>query len=176
MSWKSKPSCYILADKDRTVQPDLQRLVAERMGDNVFEAESSNVPMRSETDLVLDGRTYSAIVDALTATVINSQAGLNWLSAQRPDLEEVRRVLDTIAKDGKRAGEIVVRLRARMKRSPQRTTLLMLELTPPRWPEQRGLFGPDSHLRRCQFSPRCSGQSSIKRALIRGVPIYEYSP
>lgn len=65
-------------------------------------------------------RTYSAIVDALTATVINAEAGLNWLSAQRPDLEEVRRTLNMIAKDAKRAGEIVVRLRAPMKRSLQR--------------------------------------------------------
>ena len=117
MSWKSKPSCYIVANEDRTVQTELQRFVAKRMGDNVFETESSFVPMPSQTDLVLDMRTYSAIVDALTAMMINSQAGLNWLSAQAPDLVEVRRALDTIVKDGKRAGEIVVLLRARMKRS-----------------------------------------------------------
>ena len=62
--------------------------------------------------------TYSAIVDALTATLMNAEAGLNWLNAQPPDLDEVRRVLNGIANDGKRAGEIVVRLRAPMKSSP----------------------------------------------------------
>ncbi|MCC8957359.1 hypothetical protein H8B02_29160 [Bradyrhizobium sp. Pear77] len=61
--------------------------------------------------------TYAAIVNAVTAAVINAEAGLNWLSAQPPDLEAVRRTLDAIVKDGKRAGEIVVQLRAPLKTS-----------------------------------------------------------
>ena len=75
----------------------------------------SEAPLQTSAEFV---RNYSAIVDALTATIVNAQAGLNWLSAQPPDLEEVRRALNTIADDGKRAGEIVVRLRVPMKRSP----------------------------------------------------------
>jgi pimeloyl-ACP methyl ester carboxylesterase len=31
-AWKSKPSWYIMATSDRTVQPELQRFVAKRMG------------------------------------------------------------------------------------------------------------------------------------------------
>src|SRR5690242_18292026 len=31
-AWKSKPSWYIVTAKDQTVQPDLQRFVAKRMG------------------------------------------------------------------------------------------------------------------------------------------------
>src|SRR6266699_5071833 len=31
-AWKSKPSRYIVANKDRTVQPELQRFLAKRMG------------------------------------------------------------------------------------------------------------------------------------------------
>ena len=56
-------------------------------------------------------RTYGAIVNALTAALLNAEAGLNWLSAQPPDLGEVRRAVNGIATDTKRAGEIVVRLR-----------------------------------------------------------------
>lgn len=117
MSWKSKPSCYVVANEDRTVQPDLRLFVAKRTS-AVFETDSSYDPVLSQTDLALDVRNYSAIVDAFTAMVITSQAGLNWLSAQPPDLEEVRRALGIIAKEGKRAGENVVRLRARMNMSP----------------------------------------------------------
>jgi hypothetical protein len=62
-------------------------------------------------------RTDGAIVDALTATVISAQAGLVWLNAEPPDLEEVRRTLNSIADDGMRAGEIVARLRTRMSGS-----------------------------------------------------------
>ncbi|MEH2563693.1 hypothetical protein [Bradyrhizobium sp. AZCC 2289] len=56
--------------------------------------------------------TYSAIADAITATVLNAQAGLDRLSAQPPDMEEIRRSLNSIADDGKRAGEVIVRVRA----------------------------------------------------------------
>jgi hypothetical protein len=67
-------------------------------------------------------RTYNAqaheIVDAMTAAVTNAQAGLNWLRAEPPDLEEVRQVLNLIARDGKRAAEIVTRLHALIEKVP----------------------------------------------------------
>jgi len=53
-SWKSKPSWYILATKDHTVHPDLQRWVSKRMGATVIEVESSHVPMLSKPDVVID--------------------------------------------------------------------------------------------------------------------------
>jgi hypothetical protein len=31
-AWRSKPSWYIVANKDRTVRPDLERFVSKRMG------------------------------------------------------------------------------------------------------------------------------------------------
>ena len=31
-AWKSKPSWYVVATSDRTVQPELQRFVAKRLG------------------------------------------------------------------------------------------------------------------------------------------------
>lgn len=76
-----------------------------------------DAPLQTSADFV---RTYGAVVDALTATIVNAEAGLSWLSAQPPDLVAVRRTLNLIANDGKRAGEIVVRLRPPVKRSPQR--------------------------------------------------------
>ena len=53
-AWKTKPSHYIVATKDRTVNPELQRFVAKRMGAATFEIESSHVPMLSRSDFVLD--------------------------------------------------------------------------------------------------------------------------
>jgi pimeloyl-ACP methyl ester carboxylesterase len=53
-AWKSKPSWYIVANKDRTVQPELQRFVAKRMGAITFETDSSHVPMLSQPGFVLD--------------------------------------------------------------------------------------------------------------------------
>jgi len=53
-AWKSKPSWYIVATKDRTIQPELERFVAKRMGATTFETDSSHVPMLSQPDFVLD--------------------------------------------------------------------------------------------------------------------------
>ena len=53
-AWRSKPSWCIVAKKDRTVHPELERFVAKRMGAIVVEADSSHVPMLSQPDLVLD--------------------------------------------------------------------------------------------------------------------------
>jgi len=53
-AWKSKPSWYILATRDRTVPPELQRFVAKRMKATVHEVASSHVPMLSNPSLVID--------------------------------------------------------------------------------------------------------------------------
>jgi len=55
VSWKSKPSWYPL------------------------ESEAS---METSAEFCA---LYGAIVDALTATVLNAEAGINWLRAQPPD-------------------------------------------------------------------------------------------
>jgi pimeloyl-ACP methyl ester carboxylesterase len=53
-AWKTKPSWYIVAAKDRTVHPELERFVAKRMNATVHEIESSHVPMLSHPDVVID--------------------------------------------------------------------------------------------------------------------------
>ena len=53
-AWKSKPSWYIVARNDRTVQPELERFVAKRMGATTVEIDSSHVPMLSHPEFVLD--------------------------------------------------------------------------------------------------------------------------
>jgi pimeloyl-ACP methyl ester carboxylesterase len=53
-AWRTKPSWYIVASKDRTVHPDLERFVAKRMGATTYEVDSSHVPMLSNPDFVID--------------------------------------------------------------------------------------------------------------------------
>jgi hypothetical protein len=80
---------------------------------------SGQVPLRTCAEFV---RSYNAeapeIVNAITAAVLNAQAGLSWLGAQPRDLEEVQRALRSTLNECKRAAEIVVRLRALMKEVP----------------------------------------------------------
>jgi pimeloyl-ACP methyl ester carboxylesterase len=54
VAWRSKPSWYIVAKQDRTVQPELERFCAKRMGATTYEADSSHVPMLSNPGLVID--------------------------------------------------------------------------------------------------------------------------
>jgi PAS domain S-box-containing protein len=54
----------------------------------------------------------------ITATVTGAQGALRWLGAQPPDLAEVREALDDIIKDGERAGDVIDRIRALVKKAP----------------------------------------------------------
>jgi pimeloyl-ACP methyl ester carboxylesterase len=53
-AWRSKPSWYIVANNDRTVQPELERFLAKRMGAHTYDVNSSHVPMLSHPGFVLD--------------------------------------------------------------------------------------------------------------------------
>jgi pimeloyl-ACP methyl ester carboxylesterase len=57
-AWRSKPSWYVVAKDDRTLQPELERFCAKRMGATTYEIDSSHVPMLSQprmvTEVILD--------------------------------------------------------------------------------------------------------------------------
>jgi pimeloyl-ACP methyl ester carboxylesterase len=53
-AWKTKPSSYIVAKKDRTVHPELERFCAKRMRAATTEVDSSHVPMLSHPTVVID--------------------------------------------------------------------------------------------------------------------------
>jgi pimeloyl-ACP methyl ester carboxylesterase len=53
-AWKSKPSWYIVAKNDRTIQPDCERFLARRMGATTTEVASSHVVMLSQPQVVID--------------------------------------------------------------------------------------------------------------------------
>src|SRR5215472_10147320 len=60
----------------------------------------------------------------ISAVITNANAGLRWLGARQPDLDEVRQALGRIVRDGTRAGEIIGRIRALVKKLPPRRDLL----------------------------------------------------
>ena len=56
----------------------------------------------------------------IAAAVTNAQAALRWLRARPPDLNEVRGALVRIVADGSRAGDVISRIRALIKKAPAR--------------------------------------------------------
>jgi PAS domain S-box-containing protein len=54
----------------------------------------------------------------ITGVIANARAALNFLGARPLDLSRVRRTLEEIVKDGNRAGEIIARIRALVRKVP----------------------------------------------------------
>ena len=65
----------------------------------------------------------------IAAVVTNAQAGSLWLDAQPPNLEEVRQSLGYIVSDAMRAGDVIGRIRALVRKAPpQRAALEINEV------------------------------------------------
>ena len=52
-AWKNKPSWYIVAQNDDTINTDQERFMSKRMGAIIIEVASSHVPMLSQPDVVV---------------------------------------------------------------------------------------------------------------------------
>jgi PAS domain S-box-containing protein len=60
----------------------------------------------------------------IAAVVTNAQAALRWLNMQPPDSEEVRQALDRIVRNGRRAGDVISRIRALVAKAAPRNDQL----------------------------------------------------
>lgn len=62
----------------------------------------------------------------LAGIVTNGEAGLRWLDRREPEIGEVRGAMERMIRDGKRASQVVERLRALAKKAPTETAPLDL--------------------------------------------------
>lgn len=60
-AWRSKPSWYVVSTEDRTINPDLERFMAKRMGAKTIEVKASHLSMISQP-----GAIASVILEAAT--------------------------------------------------------------------------------------------------------------
>jgi PAS domain S-box-containing protein len=97
------------AEALRTSEEQLQRTLAEL-------AWVSRVTMLGE----LTAAIAHEVKQPIAAAVTNAEAALEWLDGRPPDLEEVRGALARIVKDGHRAGDVIERVRALVKKTPSR--------------------------------------------------------
>jgi pimeloyl-ACP methyl ester carboxylesterase len=49
-AWRSKPSYYAVSTEDRTINPDLERFMAKRMGAKTIEVEASHLSLISHPE------------------------------------------------------------------------------------------------------------------------------
>jgi C4-dicarboxylate-specific signal transduction histidine kinase len=65
----------------------------------------------------------------IAAAVTSADAGLRWLAAQPPNLVEARDAFDRIIKAGSQAGGVIGRIRALIRKVPERKALLDINET-----------------------------------------------
>ncbi|KAA0697682.1 alpha/beta hydrolase [Neorhizobium sp. P12A] len=53
-AWRSKPSWYAVSTEDRTINPDLERFMAKRMGAKTIEVKASHLALISHPDVIAD--------------------------------------------------------------------------------------------------------------------------
>jgi pimeloyl-ACP methyl ester carboxylesterase len=51
-AWRSKPTYYAVSTEDRTINPDLERFMAQRMGAKTIEVKASHLSMISQPDII----------------------------------------------------------------------------------------------------------------------------
>jgi pimeloyl-ACP methyl ester carboxylesterase len=51
-AWRTKPSFYAVSTEDRTINPELQRFMAKRMGAKTLEVKASHVSLISQPDAI----------------------------------------------------------------------------------------------------------------------------
>lgn len=51
-AWRSKPSFYAVSTEDRTINPDLERFMAKRMGATTIEVKASHLALISQPDAI----------------------------------------------------------------------------------------------------------------------------
>lgn len=92
---------------DQTRQPRLLSIdLSERSANNA----KVQMPTASPSEPVPDMKIHETI-DALSAVLLNAEAGLNWLGAETPNLERALKALNNIAGDARRVAEMVQGLR-----------------------------------------------------------------
>jgi pimeloyl-ACP methyl ester carboxylesterase len=51
-AWRSKPSWYAVSAEDRTINPDIERFMAKRMGAKTIEVKASHLSLISQPDMI----------------------------------------------------------------------------------------------------------------------------
>jgi C4-dicarboxylate-specific signal transduction histidine kinase len=125
-------------DLKNTVQ-DLQRTNEALVAESRQRRQTVEALRQAQADLARVGRMSSMgeltaslaheVNQPIAAAITNANTCLRWLSRAQPDLEEARAAASRIVQDGKRAGEIVNRVRMLFKKGTLQQELVDLNET-----------------------------------------------
>src|SRR5262245_27399727 len=95
---------------------------------NLLRAELAHVT-RVTTVGELTAAIAHEVNQPLTGLVTSGNACLHWLSGETPNLPAARRAVERMISDGSRAGEVISRIRAMVRKSPPRRDKLNINST-----------------------------------------------
>src|SRR6266849_2225188 len=111
----------------KQINEELERRVAERTSQltkasgALREAQAELAHVNRVTTMgQLTASISHEVMQPITAGITYAQASLNWLRAQPPKLDEVHLALGRAVEEGNRATDILTRIRALIKKAPQR--------------------------------------------------------
>ena len=125
----------ILVDSRHVVvrEPDGRTLVLETSRDITERRRTEESLQQAQANLarvnrvMLVGEMTASIAHEVNqpigAVVTSAGACMRWLAAQPPEMEKARQALERIIRDGSRAGEVIRRVRALVKKVPPHTDL-----------------------------------------------------
>jgi C4-dicarboxylate-specific signal transduction histidine kinase len=109
----------------KTFQPDPPRAITSEQpaSDSAPRCHETQTELARASRVALPEQLSASIAEInqpISAVVMNAEAALRLLLVQPTDAEAIRRLLACIVKDGMRAGDIVNRTRALIKKAPRR--------------------------------------------------------
>jgi C4-dicarboxylate-specific signal transduction histidine kinase len=115
----------------KRLNEELEQRVVERTSELMLASEALRV---AQTELAHVNRVTTMgqlaasiaheVSQPISGVVSNADAALGWLAGKPPNLEKVRYSLDAIIKDGNRAGDVIGRIHALIKKLPPRKDVL----------------------------------------------------
>jgi signal transduction histidine kinase len=130
-SREMRPADAGLLDMMATIDSQLGQFIERKRAEEALQQAQAKLSHLTRVTTLgeLTASIAHEINQPLAAVVTNANAGLRWLAGDPPNLDETREAIRRIIRDGKRADEIIGRIRALARKAPPQPGWLDLNQT-----------------------------------------------